>query len=213
MFLSRSRGLSCIDSSSQLSEDDRICFSGLHTAPAISGPLGSGPNGNNRASAVAPSVLLTLSLQLAIRLVSFAEYGPSLNLADNVLSTRSLMHELLDAANYCQASSFASSLGATALGDFDVAFSNLHTVADFTLELLHQIAIKTSDVKLLFYRLIEYVKPDVATPLLPSQGCSDLSEPLLIFMLYVLKTKENVDIFHQVEGFKVKKLSQFSSHN
>ncbi|KAI9556663.1 hypothetical protein GHT06_016453 [Daphnia sinensis] len=222
MFLSRSRGLSCIDSSSQLSEDDRICFSGMLTASAIGGPLGSGSNGNNngRASAISPSVLLTLSLQLAIRLVSNAEYGPSLNLADNVLSTRSLMHELLDAANYCQASSFASSLGATALGDFDVAFSNLHTVADFTLELLHQIAIKTSDVKLLFYRLIEYIKPDVATPLLPSQGCSDLSEPLLIFMLYVLKTKENVDIFHQVEGFKEVCLALsrtpvqlFNSHN
>jgi hypothetical protein len=205
MYLSGSRGLSCVDNNSQLSEDDRICFSGLHSASAISGPLGSRSNGNNngRASAIAPSVLLTLSLKLAIRLVSFAEYGPSMNLADSILSTRPLMHELLDAVNYCRASSFASSLGSTALGDFDEAFSHLHMVADFTLELLHQISVKTSDVKLLFYRLIEYVKPDVATPLLTSQGCRDLSEPLLISMLYVLKTKDNMNIFHQVEGFKV----------
>ena len=204
MFLSRSGGLSCVDSSSQLSEDDRICFGGLHSASALSG-LGSGTNGNNngRPSAITPSVLLTLSLQLAIRLVSFAEYGPSMNVADNLLSARPVMDELLDAANCCLASSFASSLGASALGDADVAFSHLHTVADYTLELLHQIFVKTSNVKLLFHRIIEYIRPDVATSALSSQVCGDLSEPLLIFILYVLRTKENVDIFHQVDGFKV----------
>jgi hypothetical protein len=118
MFLSRSGGLSCIDSSSQLSEDDRICFSGLHAASSLSGPLSGGNSGNNngRPSAITPSVLLTLSLQLAIRLITNAEYGPSLNVSDSLLSTRSVMDELLDAANYCQASSFSSSLCATALG-------------------------------------------------------------------------------------------------
>ena len=207
MFLSRSGGLSCIDSSSQLSEDDRICFSGLHAASSLSGPLSGGNSGNNngRPSAITPSVLLTLSLQLAIRLITNAEYGPSLNVSDSLLSTRSVMDELLDAANYCQASSLSSSLGATALGDFDAAFSHLHTVADFTLELLHQISIKTSNVRLLFYRIIEYIKPGVATSVFSIQGCSDLSEPLLIFILYVLRTKENVGIFHEVDGFKVKK--------
>ena len=105
---------------------------------------------------------------------------------------------LLDAANCCLASSFASSLG-----DADVAFSHLHTVVDYTLELLHQIFVKTLNVKLLFHRIIEYIRPDVATSALSSQACGDLSEPLLIFILYVLRTKENVDIFHQVDGFKV----------
>lgn len=202
MFLSRCGGLSCVDSSSQLSEDDRICFSGVHGSSALSA-LASGTtgNGNSRTSAITPSALLTLSLQLAIRLITNAEYGPSLNVADKLLSTPSIMEELLDAANCCVASSFASSLGVTALGDGDVAFSHLHTVADYTLELLHQIFVKTSNVKLLFHRIIEYIRPGVAT--LSSQGCHDLSEPLLIFILYVLKTKENVQIFHEVDGFKV----------
>ncbi len=116
------------------------------------------------------------------------------------------MDELLDAANCCLASSFASSLGASALGDADVAFSHLHTVADYTLELLHQMLVKTSDVKLLFDRVIEYIRPDVGASALAlsSHGsCPDLSEPLLISILYVLRTKENVDVFHQVDGFKV----------
>lgn len=212
MFLSRSGGMSCVDSSSQLSEDDRVCFSGLHSSSALNtlGPSNSAGNNNNnnhnsgRTTAITPSALLTLSLQLAIRLVSNSVYGPTANLADRLLSTQTLMDELLDAANGCVASSFASSLGATALGDADLTFSHLHTVADYTLELLHQIAVKTSDVRLLFHRLIEYVQPDVASSVLASHGCHDLSEPLLIFILYVLRSKDNVQVFHQVNGFKVR---------
>lgn len=215
MFLSRSGGLSCVDSSSQLSQDDRVCLCGLPAPSALSAlGSGSGGNTNGRASAVTPSALLTLSLQLAIRLVSNAEYGPSSNLADQLLSNRSLMDELLGAANCCVASSLASSLGATAMGDASASTSHLHTVADYTLELIHQISSKTSNIRLLFHRLIEYIQPDTmkvgsGTWTLPSQGCSDLSEPLLIFLLYLLKTKENVDIFHQVNGFKVCSLSIF----
>ena len=215
MFLSRTGGMSCVDSSSQLSEDDRVCFSGIHSSSSASSAFGAlgpsassaGVGGNNnsssgRASAVTPSALLTLSLQLAIRLVTNAEYGPSVNVADRLLSAHSLMDDLLDAANGCLASSFASSLGATALADVDLTFSHLHTVADYTLELLHQISAKTSNIRLLFDRLIEYVQPEVAASVLASHGCHDLSEPLLIFILYVLRTKENVHVFHQVNGFK-----------
>ena len=89
----------------------RICFGGLHSASALGG-LGSGTNGNNngRPSAITTSVLCTLNLQLAIRLVSFAQY--SQKVAHILLSARPVMGELLDAANCRVASSFASSLSA-----------------------------------------------------------------------------------------------------
>lgn len=53
-------------------------------------------------------------------------------------------------------------------------------------------------LQILFQRLIDYIRQGL------SAGVTyDISEPLLIFILYVLKSKENIETFHQVGGFKV----------
>ena len=53
-------------------------------------------------------------------------------------------------------------------------------------------------MQILFQRLIDYIRQGL------SAGVTyDISEPLLIFILYVLKSKENIETFHQVGGFKV----------
>lgn len=198
MFLSRDGGLTCVDSSGQLWEDDRVCFHGLQTSSALSGLAMGSTSG--RASVAAPSVLLSLSLQMAIRLVLVDEGD---RLPDRLLSSQSLMEDLFEAADCCAASTIASGLGAAALADADFASSQLHTVADNALQLLHRIAVSVVDVELLFARLIEYVRKVVAAASSSAGAGSDLSEPLLIFILFILRSKENIDIFHRAGGFKV----------
>ena len=144
MFLNRiGGGLSCVDSNSQLSEDDRICFSGMG---GISHDLSTSSAGSRTHGRVTPSTLLVLSLQLAIRLVS-ADHGPLVNVTDSVLAVPSLMDELFDAVNCCMASTLASSLGVSIIGDSEFTSAQLNTtVADYVLQLLLQLFAKTSNV-------------------------------------------------------------------
>ena len=191
LHLSRRGGLACVDNSSQLSEDDRVCFSGMGI-PDLQSSKSSSSNG--RAS---PSALLVLQLQLAIRLVSM-DHGSCVNVADHVLISQPIMDDLLDAINCCTASPFASSLGISAFGDAEFSTATqLTTIADHALQLLQQLYVRSSNVNLLFFRLIDYIKNSTA-----SGTTTDISEPLLIFILYVLKSKENVRVFHQVNGFQ-----------
>ncbi len=65
----------------------------------------------------------------------------------------------------------------------------------------------TTDVKLFFRRLIEFVRrgagSDADTDINAATTSADISEPLLIFVLHMLKTKDSVRLFHQVDGFEV----------
>ena len=144
LFLSRiGGGLSCVDSNSQLSEDDRICFSGIGN---MSHDLAASSAGSRTHGRVTPSALLVLALQLAIRLVS-VDHGPLVNVTDSVLAVPSLMDDLFDAVNCCMASTLASSLGVAVIGDSDFASAQLNTtVADYVLQLLLQLFSKTSNV-------------------------------------------------------------------
>jgi hypothetical protein len=100
----------CVDNSSQLTEDDRVCFSGMGIPDLQSSKSG---NSNGRAS---PSALVVLQLQLTIRLVSM-DQGSCVNVADHVLISQPIMDDLLDALDCRTASPFASSLGISAFGD------------------------------------------------------------------------------------------------
>lgn len=198
VFLSRDGGLTCVDSRVQLFEDERICFHGLQTSAALSG-LGVGGT-SGKASLATPSVLLSLSLQVVTRLVLIDEGN---GLPDRLLSSQSLMDDLFEAADSCAVSTIASGLGATALADADFASSQSHTVADNALQLLHRIAVCVSNVELLITRLTEYVTKVTTTASSSAGARFDISEPLLIFFLCVLRSTENVNVFHRIGGFKV----------
>ena len=145
MFLNRiGSGLSCVDSNSQLSEDDRICFSGMGN---MSHELTTSSGGSRMHGRVTPSALLVLSLQLGVRLIS-VDHGPLVNVTDSVLAVPSLMDELFDAVNCCMASTLASSLGVTVISDSEFTSTQLNTtVADYVLQLLMQLFARTSNVK------------------------------------------------------------------
>ena len=148
MFLNRGGGLSCVDSNSQLSEDDRICFSGMGSMNELQTPTSTCTSSRTHHGRVTPSALLVLSLQLAIRLVSASDHGALINVTDSVLMVPSIMDELFDAINSCVASSLASSLGVAVVGDSEFASSQLsNTVADYVLQLLLHLFNKTSNVK------------------------------------------------------------------
>ena len=191
MYLSRRGGLVCLDCNSQLLDDDRICFNGLGI-PDLNAPAQT----SSRVR-IATSSLLVLNLQLAIRLVSFS-YEPS-TVADAVLASSSIMEELFDCVNCCTASPFASTLGTATFNEAKFTLTQPTTVADYALQLLLNLFARTSNVRLFLHRLIDYVKQEVT-----AGTNSDISEPLLIFILHVLKSQENVQLFHEIKGFKVK---------
>ena len=192
-------------------EDEHVCFGAMgmpdlqscnsssSSSSSSSSASSSSPlmrSSNGRAT---PAILVNLHLQLAIRLVA-VDQGSSVNIADHVLASRCIMDDLLDAVGCCTVSPLASSLGALVFGDDTWEFSlGQSTVADQALRLLHQLYLRTSNVKLFFCRLIDYVKNSNAA----ASSSLDVSEPLLMFILYALKSHEEVQLFHQVAGFHV----------
>lgn len=130
LHLSRRGGLSCVDNGSPSTTDDRVCFGALGTADLPTTP----PSSASASGRATPSSLLVLNLQLAVRLVS-----TDASVADRVLAAPAVVDELLDASNSCTASPLASSLGAAVFSDAGGA-SQPTTVADYVLQLLHQVS-------------------------------------------------------------------------
>ena len=211
-------GLTCVDSGGgqpgDQQNDDRICFSGSFTSSpstnscnSLAASLGldaalpstgtatasrrsrtaaptpaADSSSSNRIPSCTRSTLMSLCLQLAYRLVSSSES----ELADALLASTTMM-DLLEAANCCLASPFASSLGLIVPSQHQ-----LHSVADYALQLLWQLAERATNIRIVFDRLMDFVR-----------SSRDLSEPLLIFLLQQLQSRRRLAVFHhQADGFR-----------